>query len=87
VIRDGGVGLLAALPAAYPGVPVKRCRAYKISNVLDEGASRQICTPSPTPLRCRERGIDDSPLRRPLRANYTRLACLRDDLDELLTWR
>jgi hypothetical protein len=34
VIRLGGrVGLLAALPA-YPGVPVKRCRSYKIRDAL-----------------------------------------------------
>jgi transposase-like protein len=31
---DGGTGLLAALPAAYPEVPVQRCWAHKIRNVL-----------------------------------------------------
>src|SRR6516162_503404 len=31
---DGGAGLLAALPTAYPGVPVQRCWAHKIRNVL-----------------------------------------------------
>jgi len=31
---DGGSGLLAALPTAYPGVPVQRCWAHKIRNVL-----------------------------------------------------
>ena len=33
---DGGAGLLAALPTAYPGVPVQRCWAHKIRNVLDK---------------------------------------------------
>jgi len=33
---DGGSGLLAALPTAYPGVPVQRCWAHKIRNVLDK---------------------------------------------------
>ncbi len=32
---DGGAGLLAALPTAYPGVPVQRCWAHKIGNVLN----------------------------------------------------
>jgi putative transposase len=31
---DGGSGLLAALPTAYPGVSVQRCWAHKIRNVL-----------------------------------------------------
>jgi len=31
---DGGAGLLAALPTAYPEVPVQRCWAHKIRNVL-----------------------------------------------------
>ena len=33
---DGGSGLLAALPTAFPGVPVQRCWAHKIRNVLDK---------------------------------------------------
>ena len=33
---DGGQGLLAALPTAYHGIPVQRCRAHKIRNVLDK---------------------------------------------------
>ena len=33
---DGGSGLLAALPTAYPGVRVQRCWAHKIRNVLDK---------------------------------------------------
>src|SRR5579863_1858410 len=33
---DGGAGLAAALPTAFPGVPVQRCWAHKIRNVLDK---------------------------------------------------
>jgi putative transposase len=33
---DGGQGLLAALPVAYPSIPVQRCWAHKIRNVLDK---------------------------------------------------
>ena len=46
---DGGQGLLAALPTAYRGVPVQRCRARKIRNVLDKvrkagSPSSRVCT-------------------------------------------
>src|SRR5260370_8958318 len=34
VCVDGGTGLLAALPMVYPGVPIQRCWAHKIRNVL-----------------------------------------------------
>src|SRR5215470_12502764 len=33
---DGGAGLLAALPTAYPAIPVQRCWAHKIRNVLNK---------------------------------------------------
>lgn len=31
---DGGKGLLAALPVVYPGIPVQRCWAHKIRNIV-----------------------------------------------------
>jgi transposase-like protein len=36
---DGGAGLLAALPTAYPGVPVQRSWAHKIGNVVRKGGA------------------------------------------------
>jgi transposase-like protein len=36
IVSDGGSGLLAALPTAYPGIPVQRCWAHKSRNVLDK---------------------------------------------------
>ena len=33
---DGGQGLLAALPTVYPDVPVQRCWAHKIRNILNK---------------------------------------------------
>jgi transposase-like protein len=33
---DGGSGLLAAPPIVYPDIPVQRCWAHKIRNVLDK---------------------------------------------------
>jgi putative transposase len=92
---DGGSGLLAALPTAFPDVPVQRCWAHKIRNILDKvrradqaavKADLHAIMNAPTrPRACAaarrfaDRWQDDYP-----RA----VACLRDDLDELLTcWR
>jgi putative transposase len=36
IVTDGGVGLLAALPLVYSQVPLQRCWAHKIRNVLDK---------------------------------------------------
>ena len=36
VCVDGGSGLLAALPVVLPGLPVQRCWAHKIRNILDK---------------------------------------------------
>src|SRR3984893_14876047 len=33
---DGGTGLLAALPVVLPDLPVQRCWAHKIRNILDK---------------------------------------------------
>ena len=32
----GGQGLIAALPTVYPGIPLQRCWAHKIRNILDK---------------------------------------------------
>lgn len=36
IATDGGKGLLAALPLVYPHIPLQRCWAHKIRNVLDK---------------------------------------------------
>ncbi len=92
---DGGAGLLAALPTAYPAVAVQRCWAHKIRNVLDkvrrtdQGAVKAdlhaVMNAKTQPKarsaahRLAERWQDRYP---------NAVSCLRDDLDELLTcWR
>jgi len=92
---DGGSGLLAALPTAYPRIPVQRCWAHKIRNVLnkvrvaDQPAVKAdlhaVMNASSLPrARSAARRFADR-----WAADYPRaVACLRDDLDELLTcWR
>jgi putative transposase len=92
---DGGGGLLAALPTAYPGVPVQRCWAHKMRNVLgkvrtaDQPAVKAdlhaIINAKTLPqARSAARRFADH-----WQADYPKaVACLRDDLDELVTcWR
>jgi putative transposase len=89
---DGGTGLLAALPTAYPDIPVQRCWAHKIRNVLnkvkkaDQPAVKRslhkIMNAAHQPgARAAARRFAD----RWQQAYARAVACLRNDLDELLT--
>lgn len=89
---DGGSGLLAALPTAFPGIPVQRCWAHKIRNVLNK-------------VRQADHGSVKASLHAIMNADtlagaksaartfadrweqtYPQaVACLRNDLDDLLT--
>jgi putative transposase len=92
---DGGAGLRAALPIVYPGVPVQRCWAHKIRNLLDK--VRRADRPAVKSdlhaiMKARTLPQARSAARRfadRWEADYPRaVRCLRDDLDELLTcWR
>ena len=92
---DGGHGLLAALPMVYPAVPVQRCWAHKIRNILDKvrkadqpAVKRDLHTimnaETLPKARTAARRFADR-----WQADYEKaVRCLRDDLDELLTcWR
>jgi transposase-like protein len=92
---DGGKGLLKALPIVLPQIPVQRCWAHKIRNVLDKvrkadqpkvkRALHKIMHAANVPqARSAARRLADR-----FQAQYpAAVACLRDDLDELLTcWR
>jgi transposase-like protein len=92
---DGDTGLLAALPTAFPGIPMQRCWAHKIRNVLDkvkrvdrEAVKKDLhavmdAATRPQALAAARRFADR------WQARYAKaVACLREDLDELLTcWR
>lgn len=92
---DGGAGLLAALPTAYPEVPVQRCWAHKIRNILDKVRRADQAT-----VKAGLHAIMNANTLPQARSAARRFAdrwavpypkavgCLRDDLDELLTcWR
>ena len=89
---DGGTGLLAALPVVLPGLPVQRCWAHKIRNILDKikkvdqpAAKRAIHkvmnAPNAPAARAAARRFADR-----FKHKYPNaVACLRNDIDELLT--
>jgi putative transposase len=89
---DGGAGLLAALATVFPGIAVQRCWAHKIRNVLDrvkkadqpavKRALHKIMNAANAPVaRTAARRFADR-----LENRYSpAVACLRNDLDELLT--
>ena len=91
---DGGSGLLAALPSVLHGIPVQRCWAHKIRNVLDKvrkadqpkvkRALHKIMNAANLPAarsaarRFAERFQDQYP---------AAVACLRNDLELLTCFR
>jgi transposase-like protein len=88
---DGGSGLLAALPFVYPGVPVQRCWAHKIRNVtakvkkadreaVKRDLHRVMNADNLAAARKAARRFAD----RWQGAWPKAVACLRNDLDELL---
>jgi transposase-like protein len=89
---DGGSGLLAALPTAYSSVPVQRCWAHKIRNVLNKvRVADQLAVKADLHAIMNAKTVPQarSAARRfadRWQADYPKAAtCLRDDLDELLT--
>ncbi len=89
---DGGAGLLAALPVVYPAVPVQRCWAHKIRNVLGK-----VRAADHDAVKADLHKVMNADNRRSARTAARRFAdrwdviypkavqCLRGDLDELLT--
>lgn len=89
---DGGSGLLAALPTAFPGIPIQRCWAHKMRNVL--GKVRRADQPTVKADLQAVMNAKTLPQARSAARRFAdrwepdypkAVACLRDDLDELLT--
>ncbi len=89
---DGGAGLLAALPSAFHGIPVQRCWAHKIRNVLDK--VRKADQPKVKRALHKIMNAANAPAARAAARKLANrfadkypaaVACLRNDLDELLT--
>jgi transposase-like protein len=89
---DGGSGLLAALPLVYDKIPVQRCWAHKIRNVLDK-----VRMADQAAVKAGLHAVMNAATRPQARAAARRFAAawqdtypaavarLRNDLDELLT--
>jgi transposase-like protein len=92
VCVDGGQGLLAALPNVYGRVPVQRCWAHKIRNILNK-----VRVTDQKAVKCALHRVMNADTLPKAQAAARRLAdrfeeeypkavaCLRDDLDDLLT--
>lgn len=89
---DGGKGLAAAMAQVYHAIPVQRCWAHKIRNILGKiktadqarakrGLHKIMNAETIAKARTAARRFADA-----FEAHYPNaVACLRDDLDELLT--
>jgi transposase-like protein len=93
IVTDGGAGLLAALPLVYSQVPLQRCWAHKLRNILDKVRK----TDQPSVKDSLHRIMDAKHLvgarqaARRFVEQWNRLypravRCLREDLEELLTF-
>ena len=89
---DGGAGLLAALPNVLHDIPVQRCWAHKIRNVLDK--VRKADLPEVKRALHKIMNAPNAPAARAAARKFANrfankyppaVACLRNDLDELLT--
>lgn len=92
VCVDGGSGLLAALPTALPAIPVQRCWAHKIRNVLNK--VRKADQPKLKRALHNVMNAANAAAARSAARRFAKrfaqpypaaVACLRNDLDELLT--
>ena len=93
VVTDGGGGLLAALPVVYPGLPVQRCWAHKTRNITDKvrQADRDKVKRGLHAIYAAANVVKARHAAQRFAARWeTRypraVACLRQDLDELLTF-
>lgn len=93
VVTDGGQGLLAALPLVYPHIPLQRCWAHKIRNILDKTKKKD----HPLIKRTLHKIMNASSLVKARQAAghfvdqwsalYPKaVRCLKMDLDDLLTF-
>lgn len=89
---DGGAGLLATLPLVYDKIPVQRCWAHKIRNILNKvrkadqaavKADLHAVMNADTAQKARSASRRFAERWRAIYPNA--VACLRDNLDELLT--
>jgi hypothetical protein len=92
ICLDGGSGLQAAVAHVYPAIPVQRCWAHNMRNVLgkvrkaDHGAVKADLQAVMNAANLRQARSAARRFAERWQTAYPKaVACLRDDLDELLT--
>ncbi len=92
ICADGGHGLISILPEVYPSIPLQRCWAHKIRNILDKvpRKKQQSVKRGLTKIYTAQNLIEaQSCARRWTHSwmdRYPRaVRCLQDDLEDLLT--
>ena len=92
ICADAGAGLLAALPTVFHGIAVQRCWAHKIRNVLNK--VRKADQPAVKRALHKIMNAANAPAARAAARRFAErfqeqypaaVACLRNDLDALLT--
>jgi transposase-like protein len=93
VCADGGKGMLAALKIAYPSIPVQRCWAHKMRNILDkvrkkdrEKAKRGLRLIYEAKNAAEARSAARRWADRWEEAYPLAVKCLRNDMDDLLNF-
>src|SRR3989338_2104728 len=90
---DGGKGLLAALKTVYPDIPIQRCWAHKMRNIINK-VKKKDTEDVKKDLRRIYRAKDERKARSSARVfadKWERIypkavLCLRKDIDDLLTF-
>lgn len=92
ICADGGHGLISILPEVYPSIPLQRCWAHKIRNILDKvpRKKQQSVKRGLTKIYTAQNLIEaQSCARRWTHSWIDRypkaVRCLQDDLEDLLT--
>ena len=88
---DGGKGLLAALKTVYPDIPIQRCWAHKMRNIINK-VKKKDAEKVKSDLRKIYKAKDENKARSAARRFADRwdtiypeaVKCLRKDLDDLL---
>lgn len=92
ICADGGQGLISILPTVYPDIPLQRCFAHKVRNILDKvpkkkqnavkrGLAKIYTANTYTEARVYAKRWAASWIEKYPKAVH----CLKDDLDDLLT--
>lgn len=92
ICADGGMGLISILPEAYPNIPLQRCWAHKMCNIMDKVPKRKQQSVKRGLIKIyTARNITEA---RSYAGRWVRswiekypkaVKCLQDDLEDLLT--